>query len=195
VTRPLLDESHYAVAESGCWVWTGTRTNGGYGVIYRKRAHRLMYEQVNGPIPAGLELDHTCENPPCINPDHLDAVTRPEHIRRTQDRLGKSHLHVAAVEMRRQGFKYQEIADALGWSDRVSAHAAVRYAIEKGLVDPESVPRRKTLTDADRADMTAMYRAGMKQTEIARIYGMHPSQVSRVVRGMRSGHGNRWAAA
>jgi len=62
----------------GCWNWTGART-AGYGVIRiggkQWRAHRWLFERINGPIPDGLVLDHLCRNPACVNPAHLEPVT------------------------------------------------------------------------------------------------------------------------
>jgi len=58
----------------------------GYGtiVVARRtiRAHRASYEAFVGPIPDGLDLDHLCRNKPCINPAHLEPVTRAENLRR-----------------------------------------------------------------------------------------------------------------
>lgn len=62
-----------------CWLWAGYRDRRGYGTFNvgrtPKKAHRVAYELVKGPIPAGLVIDHRCWNPPCVNPDHLRAVT------------------------------------------------------------------------------------------------------------------------
>lgn len=66
----------------GCWLWTGPTTNGGYGKIKAKLAHRLAYEELVGRIPDGLEIDHLCRNILCVRPDHLEAVTHDENMRR-----------------------------------------------------------------------------------------------------------------
>lgn len=73
----------------GCWEWTGARQPDGrydYGMFWdgtrAVRAHRFAYELLVGPIPVGLELDHLCRNPPCVNPAHLEPVTHAENIRR-----------------------------------------------------------------------------------------------------------------
>jgi HNH endonuclease len=68
----------------GCWLWTGA-IDRGYGQFVwngRKRAHRVAYELIIGPIPEGLELDHLCRNKSCVRPEHLEPVTKAENIRR-----------------------------------------------------------------------------------------------------------------
>lgn len=72
---------------NGCWEWAGVIDSGGYGRVSHLNqqigAHRAVYEMVNGSIPDGLEIDHLCHNPPCVRPDHLEAVTHAENIRRS----------------------------------------------------------------------------------------------------------------
>ena len=70
---------------SGCWLWTAALDTKGYGQFGSspvKRAHRLSYEAIKGPIPAGLDLDHLCRVRCCVNPDHLEPVTRRENLMR-----------------------------------------------------------------------------------------------------------------
>lgn len=74
--------SQVDVEPSGCWYWLGPINGKGYGVYGRWMAHRLAYTIVKGPIPDDLTLDHTCRNRSCLNPDHLEAVTNTENIRR-----------------------------------------------------------------------------------------------------------------
>lgn len=70
----------------GCWVWHGSHNGVGYGelrIAGRKvYAHRWSYEHHVGPIPDGLQIDHLCRNPACVNPEHLEPVTPTENVRR-----------------------------------------------------------------------------------------------------------------
>jgi HNH endonuclease len=70
----------------GCWEWAGSKDGKGYGQITierrTRRAHRVVYELMAGPIPDGLTLDHLCRNPGCVRPAHLEAVTRGENVLR-----------------------------------------------------------------------------------------------------------------
>ncbi len=67
-----------------CWLWQATRSPI-YGAFTRGgkqyRAHRIAYELLVGPIPAGLQLHHTCGQPICVNPAHLTAVTHATHMK------------------------------------------------------------------------------------------------------------------
>jgi hypothetical protein len=84
-----------------CWPWTGTLEWSGYGQFFTNgtprlvKAHRYSYELLVGPIPGGLDLDHTCHDPKecppgdqcphrrCVNPAHLEPVTERENTLRS----------------------------------------------------------------------------------------------------------------
>lgn len=70
----------------GCWLWTNSTTEDGYGQFYadnrRFLAHRWLYAQFVGPVPDGLELDHRCRVPSCVRPSHLEPVTHRENVLR-----------------------------------------------------------------------------------------------------------------
>lgn len=71
----------------GCWLWTGSKSTHGYGLFRRGeqtiQAHRAVYELLVGPIPDGLDLDHLCRVRLCVNPAHLEPVTRQENVLRS----------------------------------------------------------------------------------------------------------------
>lgn len=70
-----------------CWVWTGFCYQGygrlRYGNFKTRKAHRIIYELLKGPIPNGLEPDHLCKVRSCVNPDHIEPVTRIENLNRS----------------------------------------------------------------------------------------------------------------
>ncbi len=78
----------YIVQEDGCWVWVGCKNPQGYGKVRpdshdgQQMAHRWMYERDVELIPEGKEIHHTCNNTSCVNPGHLEIVTRQEHVNR-----------------------------------------------------------------------------------------------------------------
>ena len=73
---------------SGYMEWLGALNTDRYGRIVidgrARRAHRVVFEQAYGPIPANRDLDHLCRNRSCVRPDHLEPVTRAENIQRGQ---------------------------------------------------------------------------------------------------------------
>lgn len=76
----------FEISESGCWIWTASTYSVGYGrfsiggrwVI----AHRWCYERLRGPVAGDRDLDHLCRVRLCVNPWHLEPVTRRENLLR-----------------------------------------------------------------------------------------------------------------
>jgi predicted XRE-type DNA-binding protein len=83
-----LDPDH-----SGCWRWRGPPVK---GRRYRKKdgvlraLYRIVFEHFKGPIPDRYDVHHSCENPHCVNPTHLEALTRGEHMKM---HIMKAHLN------------------------------------------------------------------------------------------------------
>ena len=78
-------------ATGDCWLWSGTHNSDGYGSTRlghrgcgarSMAAHRAIYQLLVGSVPADMHLDHLCRNKNCVNPDHLEVVTRRENILR-----------------------------------------------------------------------------------------------------------------
>lgn len=69
---------------NSCWIWRGYVENGYGRLTYGKtvRAHRFFYEVLRGGIPVGMDIDHLCTDRACVNPAHMEVVTRGENSRR-----------------------------------------------------------------------------------------------------------------
>lgn len=130
-----IDSLSIPEPNSGCWLWHGTvDTSRGYGVIIvkqrRVRAHRFSYEAFKGSIPPGMCVCHACDNPPCVNPDHLFLGTNADNVadrcrkgrsvtRRGSQRPDAKVNEADVTEMRRLrklGFRNIDIASHFGIS-------------------------------------------------------------------------------
>ena len=96
---------HELDPETGCWVWKGWRNRDGYGAFHHGKrtvfAHRYYYAQAMGPIPYGLTIDHLCHNRACVNPAHMEVVTRRENSRRGyRTKLTPEKVRLIRIELR-----------------------------------------------------------------------------------------------
>lgn len=87
----------YIVVESGCWEWVASIHSEGYGQMsYLGKptvAHRIGYMLLIGPIPDGMDIDHLCRNRKCVNPSHLEVVSRAVNLRRGIPNKFKNATH------------------------------------------------------------------------------------------------------
>lgn len=122
-----------------CWLWTGQLDTAGYGNValakVRWGSHRFSWTLVNGPIPKGMEIMHTCDTPACVRPEHLRLGTHADNMRDctekgrkptllTPDAVREIRAAVAPHQGRRrlpEGLK-QALADKHGVSKHTIYH-------------------------------------------------------------------------
>lgn len=84
VARALWAKVDKSAGPTACWPWTRSKRWDGYGRVNvharQTMSHRVAWEVTHGPIPAGLTVLHTCDNPPCCNPAHLRLGTHAENM-------------------------------------------------------------------------------------------------------------------
>jgi hypothetical protein len=93
-----------------CWNWTASKCRNGYGRFGMKDkvpySHRVSYEMVNGPIPAGMELDHTCHNRACVRPEHLRPVTHQQNLENRSGAQSNSASGIRGVSWHKAARKW-----------------------------------------------------------------------------------------
>ena len=111
--KVILDGPIHRPELGPCWIWTASLNHAGYGWFWydgrARLAHRVAYEALIGPIPAGLEPDHLCWTPACVNPHHLEPVTRAENAKRGNTGLIPGALVAARMRAKThcpQGHEY-----------------------------------------------------------------------------------------
>jgi hypothetical protein len=191
--------------ESGCWPWTGSKDRAGYGHFVADGkshgAHRYVYQRTNGPIPAGMFIMHTCDNPPCVNPAHLRLGTPRDN---TADMIAKGRRTPAlelfklsaadVMAIRRSGAAERATAAQFGISraqvNRIRSGQAWRH-----LPMPERAARPRP-EDSFVPDLATPVSLGFLLKEASRKYGSPTTAAKRIgldrnrfIRIMRSPEG------
>lgn len=175
-SRPLVERFWEKVEKTaGCWVWTGSRVFYGYGNIggpgnKNIRAHRLSWELHNGPIPNGLCVLHTCDNPGCVRPDHLFLGTQKQNA---EDKAQKGRCNAQRGDEHWSRRSPEKVLRG----DRNGARMHGRPDIHG-----EKHPKAK-VTAREVRDMRDLYATGeYTMRDLAEMYGLSLSPVRRILR-------------
>ena len=168
ITGQTLIRQRVRVDANGCWVWQNYTDR--YGIIRMgkrtKKAHRVSWVAFKGPIPAGMKVLHRCDNPPCVNPDHLFLGTQADNV---ADCVRKGRLVVPRCPIHRK---------ARGDSNGMRTHPGCLAGERNG---------RSKISDEDRREIVARRQAGEQRRRLAAEYGLNESQILRIVTAVESG--------
>ena len=204
---------HYTADENGCWNWTLGKSKG-YGAInYMGRvwlAHRVAYEMTKGRIPDGMSVCHSCDNPGCINPDHLFAGTHRDNMidKETKGRANhvgmsgtKNHnarlTEAKVISLLRDyvaGIPRRELCNRFGLqesslSSYTDGKAWTHLHCKHGCPTFEELQRAKRRTPAPKIDlniareMKRRLAAGELGKDLAIAYGVHKATISDIRQG------------
>jgi len=154
---------------SGCWLWTGRKSADGYGEFTSKgkvvRAHRFVYELTKEAIPPGHLVCHHCDNPSCIRPEHL-------FLGLPRDNSLDMKLKGRAARGDRNGSRH--FFRSPEWRQRFSENQK-KVAVKGELVNTAK------LTKESVRQIRAAHDRGESKRALASAFGVHRSQVSRVM--------------
>lgn len=148
----------------GCVLWTAGCFPAGYGQLYvdgvSRGAHRVAWELIYGPIPKGLQVQHLCNIPQCINVDHLSLGTPRENsdwmVQSGRSPAGERNGSILRPERLLRGANHPARIDP-SYLSRGEAHHSAK------------------LTEADVVEMRARHAAGEQANSLSREFGVSPA--------------------
>lgn len=202
-------------APDDCWPWKGTRGKQGYGSIYwdgkcGQKAHRVGWELAFGPIPEGLGVLHTCDNPPCQNPAHFFLGTRADNnadkVKKGRGARGDKIRRTSMTKL--DWNKVNEIRRLYDTGEYTQRQLARQFGVTqariqqivnfmvwkpddfKGYVRPVRKPDRSgekspkaLLTNEQARSIREQYQAGKSYEDLASEFGVSPQIIGGIVRG------------
>ena len=195
-------EDQGVLNENGCWEWPGAKGSGGYPTTSIKnkgiKLSRFVWETYRGKIPEGKYVCHKCDNPGCVNPDHLFLGTQQENIHdmlskgRGQDGLRRPKLNPRKVikmkEMFVEGCSYKSLSRQFGVQVRVVREIIVEQRWKgtgpdvSHLVARRSVAHLK-MTNEKAQEVRQLLSLGVKPKELPQMFGVSLTTIYEIRKG------------
>lgn len=141
-----------------CWLWLGGQNEDGYGIFSvgrrRMRAHRWIYQFLNGALPRSIEVCHICDNPRCVRPSHLFSGT---HAANMKDSANKN----------RNGMQRHPHRSSL-----------IGGEVQRPRGERNGASR---LVEQDVIAIRHMKRSGLKRAQISKLYGVSKVTISKII--------------
>lgn len=174
-----------------CWIWIGARDQNGYGHTSLNgvvlQSHRVTWENANGPIPVGLEIDHLCRTHSCVRPDHLEPVTTRVNLLRGEH----PSMVVHRTNVCRRGHQLTADSTVMDSGSRRCKQCRLltsrrRYAVNppprRGRAIGERHPQSRLTGDMVREIRAAASLGEETNRAIAARYGVSPALIGHIVK-------------
>lgn len=187
--------------DGSCWIWIAGKTGHGYGALYINKdcksygAHRVSWIIKNGSIPGGLFVCHKCDNPACVNPDHLFLGTLQDNV---QDMISKSRkpkgedstsskitwdiVNQIRKMYQTGNFKQRELGARFGLDQTQVGHIVSneQWIDENYKREVISTAHKMSLIKAQKVRW--LNKVGFNQTQISKMFNVHKSLISLIIR-------------
>lgn len=184
--------------ESGCWEWTGTLNRTGYAIGKFDEKTQLMHrvffvDDYDVTLTPDEQLDHLCRNRACVNPQHLEIVSAAENTRRgSRTKLTSQSVIALRERYLAGGVTQQQLADEHGvtvrtingiiqgreWMTDMPRYEKQSFAHRRGELNTK-------LSSDDVATIRSRHKSeSITFTQLGKEYGIHPSYIGRIVRGL-----------
>jgi uncharacterized protein YerC len=191
VDSPIVRFENKFIPEpnSGCWLWMGATNSDGYGWFWLDghiKAARVAWVLYRGDLPNGLHVLHHCDNPPCVNPDHLFLGTSADNVadmvrkgRASRKTPGAKLTSEQVLSILHDSREYRTIAKQFNVSSPTIC-AIKRGKIWRSVIQGQALDSQRRLSIQDVQHIRERLSKGETGRTIAAYYGISESQISNI---------------